>query len=417
MKKIHHKNVVNLREVLVSSSRLYMVMELCTGGELFEHIGNLSEPEARLIFRQLIGGVEHMHLNGIAHRDLKPENLLLDDDKNLKITDFGFATVLGNEMDHREALLTTRCGTPHYIAPEVLDTSNKGYDGKKSDVWACGVILFVLVAGYLPFEGNTHKKLYDSIMHDQLSIPETFSTDLGSLVRELLTKSPHLRPPLSEIRKHPWVTFDVGSMTDMELVKPVVVTKSEMRNAIDEVDNGRMNAFDLISMAIGPAGGAEPDDVKRTTTLYCGQSAEETFSVIKKLLLQHQLKCVMGGPDVGHIKVFDARYGNDLVNFAVHVFDLGPELSLVQFNRRKGNPLAYLNIFRVLSEVKMLKEITIPEPEDREPLTSSQYRAVHGNSPPHDEEEAVKAQTDSSSSLPPMLVSEGAPETETTTLG
>ena len=150
MKMVKQKHVVNLLEVLASRTKIFIVLELVTGGELFDkivNVGRFDEPTARKYFRQLISGVEYCHKQGVCHRDLKPENLLLDESEMLKISDFGLSALYGS--DHNSTLLHTTCGTPNYVAPEVL--ADKGYDGFSADVWSCGVILYVLLAGCAPF--------------------------------------------------------------------------------------------------------------------------------------------------------------------------------------------------------------------------------------------------------------------------
>uniref|UniRef100_A0A804MX80 non-specific serine/threonine protein kinase n=1 Tax=Zea mays TaxID=4577 RepID=A0A804MX80_MAIZE len=157
MKLVRHPNVVRLHEVLASRKKIFIILEFITGGELFDKIirhGRLSEADARRYFQQLIDGVDFCHKKGVYHRDLKPENLLLDSQGNLKISDFG----LSAWPAQGSFLLRTTCGTPNYVAPEVL--SHKGYNGALADTWSCGVILYVLLAGYLPFDEVDLTTLY-----------------------------------------------------------------------------------------------------------------------------------------------------------------------------------------------------------------------------------------------------------------
>jgi len=158
MKIVRHPNIVRLNEVLAGRTKIYIILELITGGELFDRIarqGKLRENEARKYFQQLIDAIDYCHGKGVYHRDLKPENLLLDSRGNLKVSDFGLSTLSQNGV----SLLHTTCGTPNYVAPEVL--SSDGYYGSAADIWSCGVILYVLMANYLPFEGNDLHTLYE----------------------------------------------------------------------------------------------------------------------------------------------------------------------------------------------------------------------------------------------------------------
>jgi len=177
---------------------------------LFDKIANegkLPEDKARFYFKQLVEGLEHCHNNGVCHRDLKPENLLLDTDGNLKISDFGFSTLNIGDADGdgntRAELLHTTCGTPNYVAPEVL--GKDGYDGKKADVWSIGVILYVLLAGYLPFDENTMAALFQKIKNADFEYPDWFSSEARDLLSKILIPDPAHRAKLSDLKNHPWM--------------------------------------------------------------------------------------------------------------------------------------------------------------------------------------------------------------------
>lgn len=149
MRLVRHPNIVQLHEVMASKTKVYFVMEHVWGGELFSRVarGRLKEEVVRKFFQQLIGAIDFCHSLGVYHRDLKLQNLLIDDTDNLKVSDFGLSAL--RESLGPDGLLHATCGTPSYIAPEIIN--NKGYDCATADVWSCGVILFVLLASYLPF--------------------------------------------------------------------------------------------------------------------------------------------------------------------------------------------------------------------------------------------------------------------------
>ena len=215
MKALTHHNIVKLHHVLTSSHKLYLVMEAVNGGELWALISRskhgLPEDLARFFFTQLVDGVQYCHKRGVVHRDLKPENILITSNGDLKITDFGLSRIKtrGKTTD----LLMTACGTPNYISPEVLDKRRDGYDGKKLDVWSCGIILFSLLSGYLPYDRKTQQEIISAIVNEDVEFPSWLSEDSKDLVRKMLTKNPKRRIGLRQVQNHPWVQkgFALGS--------------------------------------------------------------------------------------------------------------------------------------------------------------------------------------------------------------
>lgn len=171
MKMLNHPHVVKMFEVIQSPQHIYIVLEIVTGGELFDRIvaaKRFDEPTARRYFQQLMFGVYYCHAQGVAHRDLKPENLLLDASDGLKISDFGLSSF--SQTEGKDKMLMTTCGTPNYVAPEVL--KEKGYNGLFTDIWSCGVILFVMLAGHLPFEDATTNGLFIKIERGEYRMPK-----------------------------------------------------------------------------------------------------------------------------------------------------------------------------------------------------------------------------------------------------
>ena len=196
--KFNHINVIFVFEIIEDPENYYIIMEYCKKGELFDYIVDkerLTEDEAAIFFYQLINGVEYIHSKGIAHRDLKPENLLLTKDKTLKIIDFG----LSHEFNGID-FLKTKCGSPSYASPEIL--RGKPYNGFKSDIWSCGIILYAMVCGYLPFDGDTNKILFKNIMKCQPEIPDFLNDDTQDLIIRILTSEPDKRITIDEIKKH-----------------------------------------------------------------------------------------------------------------------------------------------------------------------------------------------------------------------
>uniref|UniRef100_A0A3P9J6D9 MAP/microtubule affinity-regulating kinase 3 n=1 Tax=Oryzias latipes TaxID=8090 RepID=A0A3P9J6D9_ORYLA len=201
MKILNHPNIVKLFEVIETDRTLYLVMEYASGGEVFDYLvahGRMKEKEARAKFRQIVSAVQYCHQKHIVHRDLKAENLLLDADMNIKIADFGFSNefTLGNKLD-------TFCGSPPYAAPELFQ--GKKYDGPEVDVWSLGVILYTLVSGSLPFDGQNLKELRERVLRGKYRIPFYMSTDCENLLKRFLVLNPAKRGTLEQIMKDRWI--------------------------------------------------------------------------------------------------------------------------------------------------------------------------------------------------------------------
>jgi serine/threonine protein kinase len=195
-----HPHIIRLYEVIDTPTDIFLVNEYVSGGELFDYIvskGRLSADEARNFFHQIVSGVEYCHFQKIVHRDLKPENLLLDSNLNIKIADFG----LSNLMRDGD-FLRTSCGSPNYAAPEVI--SGHLYAGPEVDVWSCGVILYALLCGSLPFDDESIPNLFKKIKSGMYSLPTHLSQLARNLIPRMLEVDPMKRITIPEIRLHPW---------------------------------------------------------------------------------------------------------------------------------------------------------------------------------------------------------------------
>uniref|UniRef100_A0A1A7YEC3 MAP/microtubule affinity-regulating kinase 3 n=1 Tax=Iconisemion striatum TaxID=60296 RepID=A0A1A7YEC3_9TELE len=235
MKSLNHPNIVQLFEVIETEKTLYLVMEYASGGEVFDYLvahGRMKEKEARAKFRQIVSAVNYCHQKNIVHRDLKAENLLLDADSNIKIADFGFSNEFteGNKLD-------TFCGSPPYAAPELFQ--GKKYDGPEVDIWSLGVILYTLVSGSLPFDGQNLKELRERVLRGKYRVPFYMSTDCEGILRRFLVLNPAKRCSLEQIMKDKWI--NVGY--DGDELKPHTEPQEDFS------DTGRIDV--MVGMGFG----------------------------------------------------------------------------------------------------------------------------------------------------------------------
>ncbi|NXL56246.1 KCC1G kinase, partial [Chordeiles acutipennis] len=216
LRKIKHENIVSLEDIYESTTHFYLVMQLVSGGELFDRIlerGVYTEKDASVVIHQVLTAVKYLHENGIVHRDLKPENLLYltpDENSKIMITDFGLSKMEQN------GIMSTACGTPGYVAPEVL--AQKPYS-KAVDCWSIGVITYILLCGYPPFYEETESKLFEKIKEGYYEFESPFWDDISEsakdFIRHLLDKNPNTRFTCEEALRHPWINGNTALHRDI----------------------------------------------------------------------------------------------------------------------------------------------------------------------------------------------------------
>ncbi|KAK7278388.1 hypothetical protein RJT34_23416 [Clitoria ternatea] len=239
----HHPNILRIHEVMATKTKIHLVVEFAAGGELFSRIsrrGRLPEPTARRYFQQLVAALRFCHRNGIAHRDLKPQNLLLDADGNLKVSDFGLSAL----PEHlKNGLLHTACGTPAYTAPEILRRSG-GYDGSKADAWSCGLILYVFLAGHLPFDDSNIPAMCKKISRRDYQFPDCISKPARFVIYRLLDPNPETRMSLEALFGNAWFKKSLKAESAEERAL-------EWDGVYGKGSGVSVNAFDIISMSSG----------------------------------------------------------------------------------------------------------------------------------------------------------------------
>ncbi|KYR00537.1 myosin light chain kinase [Tieghemostelium lacteum] len=215
LKRVNHPNIIALKELFDTPTNLYLVMELVTGGELFDKIvekGSYSESDASKLVRKIVSAVEYLHNINIVHRDLKPENLLLKNERDhleVAIADFGLSKIIGQSV-----VMQTACGTPSYVAPEVLHAT--GYD-KEVDMWSIGVITYILLCGFPPFYGDSVPEIFEQIMEANFDYPEEYwgsiSKEAKDFISKLLVVDVGKRLSAKAALAHPWLANNANVST------------------------------------------------------------------------------------------------------------------------------------------------------------------------------------------------------------
>lgn len=355
MSMLKHPNVIGLYEVMATKTKIYLSMEYAKGGELFNKVarGRLREDVARMYFQQLIGAVDFCHGRGVYHRDLKPENLLLDENGTLKITDFGLSALA--ESKHQDGLLHTTCGTPAYVAPEVI--SRRGYDGAKADIWSCGVILYVLLAGHLPFHDSNLMEMYRKISRAEYKYHNSMSPEVRRLLSRILDPNPSSRISTAKIMENPWFkrgltnkfantntkTTDVASPYDApEWGAPENV--SEPKQELGKLVN--LNAFDIISLSTGfdLSGMFAEHGLKKEEKFTSNQPALVIISKLEDIAKHLMLKICK--KDGGFLRLEPSEKGrNCLLSIDVEIFEITPYFHLVEV-KTSGDAFDFQKILR-----------------------------------------------------------------------
>ncbi|XP_028778257.1 CBL-interacting protein kinase 2-like [Neltuma alba] len=392
MRLVRHPHVVELYEVMATKTKIYFVMEYAKGGELFHKVakGKLKEDVARKYFQQLVSAVDYCHSRGVCHRDLKPENLLLDENGNLKVSDFGLSALA--ETKHQDGLLHTTCGTPAYVAPEVIN--RKGYDGSKADIWSCGVILYVLLAGYLPFHNSNLMEMYRKIGKGQYKFPNWFAPDVRRLLSKILDPNPNTRISMDKIMESSWFKKGleknvVAATSEKELAPldadgvfgacennsgPVAEAKQELTKPCN------MNAFDIISMSAGfdLSGLFEETDHKKEARFTSNKPSAIIISKLEEICKRLRLKVKKKG---GLFKLEGSKEGRKgVLGIDAEIFEITPLFHMVELKKSSGDTLEYQ---------KLLKEDIRPALKDivwtwqREPQQLQQDTVLLEQDPSH----------------------------------
>lgn len=357
LRRVRHPNIVQLFEVMATKTKIYFVMEYVKGGELFNKVakGRLKEEVARKYFQQLISAVAFCHARGVYHRDLKPENILLDEEGNLKVSDFGLSAI--SEQIKQDGLFHTFCGTPAYVAPEVL--ARRGYDAAKVDIWSCGVILFVLMAGYLPFHDQNVMAMYKKIYKGEFRCPRWFSPELTRFLTRLLDTNPETRITIPEIMENRWfkkgfkhikfyieddMLCSVNDNDDIESDQSLSECESEpemesRRRLASLPRPASLNAFDIISFSRGfdlsglfEEGGDGARFVSGAPVSKIISKLEEIAKIVSFTVRKKDCRVSLEG---------SRESAKGPLTIAAEIFELTPSLRVLEVKKKGGDRVEY----------------------------------------------------------------------------
>ncbi|CAJ2649712.1 unnamed protein product [Trifolium pratense] len=420
MKLLNHPNIVRIHEVIGTKTKIYIVMEYVSGGQLLDkmsYANKLDECEARKLFQQLIDTVDYCHNKGVYHRDLKPENLLLDSKGNLKVSDFGLSA-----LAKFDDVLNTKCGSPCYVAPEVRSSGggeclgvrgniwqqqrakeilglpnrkrashglygihvllliltlilpheqvlmNKGYDGAAVDVWSCGVILFELLAGFLPFDDQNLMGLYHKICRAEYTCPPWFTISQKKLIAKILEPRSEKRITISDIIENEWFKKDYQPVRVCEF--DTIINLDEDSAAFDSIEekttnstitksSSFINAFQLIAMFQDfdlSSLFEEQDHKKQITMLGSQHTISETVEKIEAAATDVRLSVekMNNFKMKMHPKLSMTRCSRSYFDLSAEVIEVAPTHCVIQISKSAGDLRMYNRFCESLSS--LLKE-------------------------------------------------------------
>lgn len=383
LKQVQHPNIVNLEEVMSSKDKIFMVMELVTGGDLFDKVaseGPMREKEAKALFCQILSAVAYCHEQGVCHRDLKPENVLLTSKGEAKLSDFGLGAIRQIENSESANMMNTVCGTPNYASPEVI--SKKPYDGFASDVWSLGVVLYVMLAGCLPFDEDNIVVLFEKIAKSEFTIPPWMSQPAADVLKSMLCVDPSARASIDSIWDSQWIKEgcdmhpcpSAGALKDAipsnpdddDVFVPVRTLGNMLASKRDAEPSSRgqnpkneakINAFDLINefLDISAMFEAKDDLVSRHTQFSSGADEVEIFDEMEAAVIALGGKIDSRTLNLLRLHISSAR-GPIRVN--VSIIKLYKKDKIVDLQKVSGNTVEFYNWYSELMGVLSINVLT-----------------------------------------------------------
>ncbi|XP_069866068.1 maternal embryonic leucine zipper kinase isoform X3 [Dipodomys merriami] len=357
LKNLRHQHICQLYHVLETDNKIFMVLEYCPGGELFDYIishDRLSEEETRIVFRQIVSAVAYVHSQGYAHRDLKPENLLFDEYHKLKLIDFGLcAKPKGNKDYH----LQTCCGSLAYAAPELIQ--GKSYLGSEADVWSMGILFYVLMCGFLPFDDDNIMVLYKKIMRGKYDVPKWLSPSSILLLQQMLQVDPKKRISMRNLLNHPWIMQDYNCPVEWQSKNPKQQANNGGLDFIAKKARGKPVRLQLPSFSCDPASTTPKsknlslEDMTRSDENYAAELIDCEWSEDSSL----------STPQTAQVFTKQWTESNGLESKS-----LTPVLCRASANKLKNKE----NVYTPKSTVKNEEHFIFPEP--RTPVNKNQHK-------------------------------------------
>ncbi|MBA0748355.1 hypothetical protein Gogos_005192 [Gossypium gossypioides] len=318
--------------------------------------GKLSEAEGRKFFQQLIDGVGYCHDKGVFHRDLKLENVLIDAKGNIKISDFGLSAL--PQHIGEDGLLHTTCGSPNYVAPEVL--ANRGYNGATSDIWSCGVILYVILTGYLPFDDRNLAVLYQKIFKGDTRIPKWLSSGARSMIKRILDPNPNTRITMAGIKNDEWFKQDYSPAVPDDDEEDTYVDDEAFSMSEMAYDGNKspesptlINAFQLIGMSsyLDLSGFFEKEDVsERKIRFTSNHSAKDLLARIQDIVTEMGFRVQMKNRRLKATREHRGQKCVGSLSVAAEVFEISPSLYVVELRKSYGDSTVYRQLCTKLSK-------------------------------------------------------------------
>ncbi|KAL9230303.1 hypothetical protein vseg_005675 [Gypsophila vaccaria] len=341
MSLVKHPYIVELKEVMATKTFVYLVMEYVGGGDLYTKIlleGKLNDILARKLFQQLITAVDFCHSRGVCHRDLKLENILIDSsDEKLKLADFGLATLPGEDHDNDSSngVLYTPCGAFAYMAPEIV--KGERYDGRKSDIWSCGVILFALVVGYPPFQDENRMRMMWKIRVGKYEFPLNLCEEVKGLIQKILVPKPSERITMFEIMSNPWFS--------KEYHHPYESLCQVDGSIMYSISRGALNAFDFIQLmgsGLDLSGLFERSKKRKLGSFFVSSCPTMSIVELVEKMGKGMRYNVLRDKDLMRIVLKGENLGREgKMVIGVQVVELTPNIKVVEFSRWAGDGVEF----------------------------------------------------------------------------